>query len=111
MNKQQLVYQEKLVVAKLPNFKSRCAVCKTKITPRKGFTFHHLWYLNGERNYSDFDNDTLAYHTYLIPLIKENPNRFKLVCRNHHVILERMLRWNDASLRRLIRLVNLTRKT
>jgi len=113
MNKEQKarLYELKKSVAKL--FQYRCYVCYEHSTQKNQMVFHHKWYEQGDRTYDDFKKngypDTLAYHEYLIPIIKKNPKRFLMLCSRHHVILERMKRWNSDKLRRLVNAVKMSK--
>ncbi len=49
-------------LAKLPKFKI-CYICHCEKS-HSGMTFHHLWYLKGEKTYKDFTNP-LEYYQYL----------------------------------------------
>ena len=102
MNQREKVLAIKQALMRLPNFKSRCALCHTKKS-RSGFTFHHKRYIPGELTYSNFPN-TLSYYQYLEPLIRADPKRFMLLCSDHHQALERALRYNNTTWQRLNRL-------
>ena len=88
-------------------FKLGCYVCHAKKS-KGGMTFHHLWYEQGEKVYSDFKN-TLEYYQYLEGQIKKNPNRFLYVCSVHHQAIERLARWKGKNRERLIKAVRMTR--
>ena len=94
-------------LARLPRFKLGCFVCHSK-KARGGMTFHHLYYLNGEKNYSDFKS-TVDYYDYLAPLIRHQPERFLYVCNIHHQAITRLRRWRGANLNRMINAVKMTR--
>ena len=79
-------------------YNSECFVCHTKIGfeklkngkykligYRKGFTFHHRWYIAEKyevhhKNYSD----PLVYNQALAKLIIQDPSRFLFLCRTCH---------------------------
>lgn len=107
MNQREQVNQIKTDLARHPRFRSKCYVCHTKKS-KSGFTFHHIWYIETDKTYSDFAN-TLEYYTYLKPIIQKEPRRFLYLCSDHHQALERMARWGK-NLPRLIRAVKLTQK-
>lgn len=88
-------------------FKQGCFVCGAK-HHRQGMTFHHLWYLPGEKVYSDFKNP-LDYYKQLAPLIRKDPQRFLYVCNIHHQAIERLARWKGKNLARLVKAARMTR--
>ena len=88
-------------------FKQGCFVCHARAS-KSGMTFHHLWYLKGEKTYDDF-NSSLEYYQYLAPLIRHNPKRFLYVCNVHHQAITRLRRWRGHNLKRLIKAVRMTR--
>lgn len=102
MNQKEQVQTIKQSLMRLPRFRSRCALCHSK-KHKSGFTFHHKRYLPGELTYSNFPNP-LAYYQYLEPLVRADPNRFILLCSDHHQALERSLRYSDKTWSRLNRL-------
>jgi len=66
---------------------------------------HHIQYLDSDKIYSDFKKknskgnlipDTLAYHKYLIPVVKKDPGRFAMLCSSHHSFVGRTARWKDV---------------
>ena len=107
MNYRKLANQIKVKIAKLPNFKSRCYVCHTKKT-RKGFTFHHKWYIESDKIYKDFDNP-LQYMMYLEPIIHQEPNRFLYLDNPHHQAVERLKRFSPKNFERLVKAVRMSR--
>ena len=100
--KKKRIRDEKRRLAKL--YKSECYICHKKFG--KGFLFHHIRYVEGERTHSDFkDSDT--YNEYLCPIIEGRPKGFLLLCRNHHHILEWLKRLLPDKRQRLYRAVNM----
>lgn len=91
---------ERELVARL--FGSKCAVCLKNYG--KKFLFHHTRYKDGEMIYSDFSNTT-EYHEYLLPLIRLNPQRFRLLCVKCHYAVEALKKYKTDKLDRLIRVV------
>ena len=89
-------------VASMPQFDLKCAVCYKKFG--KYFVFHHKRYLTGDRIYSNFA-DTYSYNEYVLPVIKSDPNRFSLLCRSHHKMIEAMKRFKPETLDRAIKIV------
>lgn len=108
MNQRDALRQIKQSIAAHHRFRGRCYVCGCKKS-KSGMTFHHLYYTNTERTYSDFKNP-LEYYTYLKPIILAEPYRFLYLCSDHHQALERLCRWGDRNLSRLLRARRLTKK-
>ena len=108
MNSQQKItlVEIKTRLARLPRFKNRCYVCHAQ-TSKRGMTFHHLSYENGELTYKDFPNP-LEYYQYLSYKIKANPQRFLYVCNPHHQAIERVKRYSLTTRTRLLRAVRLS---
>lgn len=109
-NKQQQILEIKASLAQIPRFKSRCYVCHTKKS-RKGFTFHHLWYVLNDivrKNYPKNSSGTLQYYIELEPEIRKNPKRFLYVCNPHHQAITRLRMWGK-NLTRLIKAVRMTK--
>ena len=107
---QQQILEIKSSLARLPRFKSRCYVCHTKKS-RKGFTFHHLWYVLNDVIRKDFPKSlagTLQYYQKLEPLIRKDPKRFLYVCNPHHQAITRLRMWGK-NMSRLIKAVRMTR--
>lgn len=90
------------------SYKKGCFVCGAK-NHRRGMTFHHLWYLPGEKVYSDFRGNDLEYYKYLSGKIKEMPERFLYVCNIHHQAITRLARWKGKNRERLIKAVRMTK--
>jgi len=110
MTSNQQILEIKERVAKLPNFKSRCFVCQTYIAKR-GFTFHHLWYLVNDvvrKDYPDNETGTLQYYEHLEIKIYQNPKRFLYLCNIHHQAITRLLRWKGQNRQRLIQAVRMS---
>ena len=89
-----------------------CQVCEaayeTRQGRRKGFTVHHVWYVQGEKTYRDFKNVD-KYHEYLEPIVQERlaAGGFALLCLRHHYAVEEGARWEPAKFRRYSWLVQL----
>ena len=62
-------------------FDGQCFICQKKFGKR--FQFHHLWYEKNEKKWNDFSNAD-DYWEYVQVKIKENPKRFRLLCRMCH---------------------------
>ncbi len=82
--------------------KNRCYVCHKKFG--KHFTFHHKRYLASDKIYSDFKT-TYDYNLYVLPIIDKDPNRFTLLCKGHHTLVEKLKRFKPERLERLFRVV------
>ena len=85
MNKKQTLQIEKQKIAKLSRFKNRCYVCWKKFG--KYFTFHHLFYVEGEPYHANY-KDSTDYQLALLPFVKKNPKQFLLLCKVHHHFVE-----------------------
>jgi len=77
----------------IKKFQSRCWICKEKYNENIAFVLHHRKYLSNEKIYSDFKlsnnkPDRLSYYRYLIPIVKLDPNRFRLLHHKHHWMAE-----------------------
>jgi len=93
-------------------FGSKCYLCKTERTKR-GFTFHHRWYIQNDVIHSQFPKNTsgtLEYYTKLSILILDNPKRFRYLCNPCHQSFERLFRFGDKKLNSLIKERKLTIK-
>ena len=109
LNKIQQVKDIKAKLAK--KFGSKCYLCGTERTKR-GFTFHHRWYIQNDVTHSQFPKNTsgtLEYYTKLTPLIRSNPKRFRYLCNPCHQSFERIFRFGDKKLNALIKERKLTK--
>ena len=100
MSKRDIVDKLKREVAAMPQFDLKCAVCHRKFG--KYFVFHHKRYITGDKIYSDF-KDTYAYNEYVLPVIKKDPNRFALLCKKHHKVVEMLKMFRADNFERLIK--------
>ncbi len=110
MNKRLEAEKIKLRMAKHPRFKSKCYACGCKIS-KKGMTFHHLEYVFNDvvyHNYPKTAEGHLQYYKDLEPVIMKNPERFLYMCNTHHQATERLNRYGDKLLRRLLQARKLT---
>ena len=85
----------------------KCHVCGTK----RGLTFHHRWYDEGQKKYSDFGRNTegrKAYRREVERQVWANPRQFFLLCNLHHATAERLQRWKPKTLGSLIEVIKLT---
>jgi len=89
--------KEKELVAKL--FKSQCYVCHRPFG--KGFTFHHRFYTEGEKVYSDFKT-TRSYLEYLLPLVRKTPIQYRLLCQKDHWWITWLGKFNRDKLNRIV---------
>jgi len=102
--KRMRIINEKREVAKL--FNSVCFVCGRRYG--KGFAFHHLFYVEGEKTFSDF-GDTYNYHEYVLPIIRDRIKGFLLVCKTHHHLIEWICKFGEKNRNNLYRAVSLTK--
>ena len=108
MNAKEKVNQIKQELAKLRPFRSGCYVCGVKMH-RRGMTFHHKDYRNGELTYKDFKKNVLGYYEYLKPIILKNPERFLYLCTPHHQAVEQLKRFSQQRFEALVRAVRMSR--
>lgn len=138
---QKLDYIHKLKVdtAKDRRFKSRCRRCKERIRNKtymkrhhmvsRGFTFHHIFYYDGQLTRHDFkaikgvttkiDSD-VRYQEEVTSQVRKEKTQFWFLCNTHHQGIERFIKYNEKNLRgmtrdaiycmRMQRLVNSGRK-
>ena len=92
------MYKKKKLVAD-KYFEGICFICRKKYG--RGFTFHHLTYVLGERIYRDFP-DTIKYNLYILPIVSKNPERFMLLCKKHHTSVTRLKQYSKSTLIRLL---------
>ena len=86
-------------------FQSRCWLCQDKCREGKYFVIHHRKYKDGEKIYSDFPN-RYEYMKYLEPIVRKEPERFRLLHSRCHVAVERLRRYKPANRKRLVILAN-----
>jgi len=89
-------------------YKSRCFVCLKKVK-EKGFTIHHLRYIENDIIHSNYKNRD-RYYEDLQVMVRLNPNRFMLLCNTHHQSVERLNRFSLENRKRLMRAVKLSMK-
>ena len=89
-------------IAAKSQFDLKCKVCHKKFG--KHFTFHHKRYLASDKIYSDFKT-TYDYNLYVLPIIDKDPNRFVLLCKGHHTLVEKLKRFKLDKLERLFKVV------
>lgn len=105
MNKKQQLKELKNKIASLPIFGKKCFFCGCRKS-RKGFTFHHRWYLKeGDVISSDpkykprNDSNNLQYYLDLEPLIEKCPVRFRYLCNTCHHSYSMIFRYSDEKLK------------
>ena len=98
MNQNEIIYAKKLECA--PLFSSRCFCCHKKFG--KGFVFHHKYYSNQGKVYTD-----KGYHDVIYDEIKKNPFQFLLLCVKCHFIVEKLKRMNPTRLNRIVKVVRM----
>jgi hypothetical protein len=84
---------------------SKCYVCHRKFG--KGFTFHHKYYVPGEKTYRDFENGD-DYNEYIVKIVEKNPKQFLLLCFKHHFTIEQLKRFKKETLERIIKAVRMS---
>jgi len=92
------MYKKKKLVAEA-FFRNECFVCRKAYG--RGFTYHHLSYVFGEKIYRDFP-DTIKYNLYILPIVAKNPERFMLLCKKHHTAVTRLKQYAKNTLLRLL---------
>jgi len=102
LGKKEIYEKAKHAVASLPQFDLKCGVCHKKFG--KYFVFHHKRYLTGDKIYSAF-KDSYSYNEYVLPIIKSDPDRFSLLCRKHHRVVEMMKMFKPETFNRLVKIV------
>ena len=105
VTKRDTVNEQMRKTAKNRRFHSRCFVCWKKYG--KGFHFHHLWYVEGEPMYRDYNSST-DYRIAVIPYIQKSPQQFLLLCTAHHRMVEWLSKMGAVKFRRLSRARRLT---
>lgn len=112
MNKRQLIEEIKTKLGKIILGKGKCFVCGCRISKR-GMTIHHLEYIFNDVIHSNYkprnDTNTLRYYTDLEPLVRDRPKRFMYLCNTHHQALERINRYNDKTLKKLLQAKKMTK--
>lgn len=83
-------------------FSSKCFFCGTRYS-KKGWVFHHRYYLKTDVVYSNYGNDKLQYHKDLEIEIKKNPKRFRYLCNTCHQGFERMMRYGDKKFNKMVK--------
>jgi len=89
-------------------FRSRCWICNGKYNQKEAFVIHHRDYNKTEKIYSDFKTtdgklDKLSYYRYLIPIVKQNPKRFRLLHHKHHWLAESWARFKLENFERCVK--------
>ncbi|HEC64558.1 hypothetical protein LCGC14_1663690 [marine sediment metagenome] len=112
MNKRLLSEEIKTRIGKKVHGRGKCYVCGCRISKR-GMTIHHLEYIFNDivhKNYKPRnDSNTLRYYTDLEPLTIENPKRFMYLCNPCHTSVEKLNRFGDKKLGRLLKARRLTK--
>jgi len=111
MNQKDKIYLLKWDVAGLPRFKRYCNVCRSPMRPSLGFVFHHCEYVKDDKTWRDFRDadgkyglkEQLEYTRYIIVVIRKEPRRFLLLCHKDHYALEKLKRYSDLRLKRLLK--------
>ena len=85
-------------------FRNKCAVCGTRIS-KKGMTIHHMWYIFNDvvyHNYPKTVEGKYKYYAQLKPIVEKEPKRFRYLCNTDHQSLERLFRYGDKKLNKLL---------
>lgn len=104
MNRKEQVFKLKEEAAK--KYGSKCFVCGRKFG--KGFTFHHKYYVEGEKYYKDFANGE-DYNEYIVKIVKRNPKQFLLLCYRHHFTVEMFKKYKKETLKKLLSAVKMSK--
>lgn len=110
MNKRLEAEEIKQNCAKLIGY-DKCFVCGCK-KARGGMTVHHLEYVFDDVTYKKYPrNDTgkLQYYIDLYKMVELNPKRFMFLCNKHHQALERLNRYSDKILNKLLKALKKTK--
>ncbi len=99
------IYKEKKKVAD-DLFDGRCDGCKRSYG--RGFAYHHKVYVLGEKTYRDF-KDTVSYNRYLLPIVRQRPRDFSLLCKQCHHVITRLSRYHRDKFDRIVKIVNESR--
>lgn len=86
-------------------FGSKCYFCGAKKSS-KGMVFHHRWYIKNDVTYDQFPKGvkgSLEYNKKLSVEIKKNPKRFRYLCVPCHQAFERLLRYGDSKLNKMMK--------
>lgn len=90
-------------------YNNRCFICRRNVGNGKRFLYHHLWYGDGDKKYSNFKNDRLGYAEYIRDRIRKNPKQFKLLCVGCHQSITLRGKWSKDKLERFVQVVLETR--
>ena len=94
--RKRILIQYKKMVA-LEILGGRCYICHRKYG--KGFTFHHIRY--EKASYRDFKTAE-DYSLFVCAEVQEDPERFALLCRPHHHVIEMLKRYKQDKFDRLM---------
>jgi len=111
MNKLNEIKQQRKKIAEILG--GRCKVCCKKFG--KAFHFHHVVYRLGEKTYKDFESSKsiknwIEYTEYILPIIKQYPKEFELLCQKHHRFVEMLIALKGNKFKKLITIVKRSRK-
>jgi len=90
MNRKDKIKIHREHVAHLLGYK--CFLCHKKFG--KNFHFHHVEHRKGEKKLSDFKEHSSNqknwedYQEYVLPIIEKFSDKFELLCREHHRLIE-----------------------
>lgn len=112
MNKRLQTEEIKTRLGKIIIGGGKCFVCGCRISKR-GMVIHHLWYIFNDVVYKNYkprnDTNTLRYYTDLEPLVIEDNKRFMYLCNPCHTSVEKLNRFGDKKLGKLLKARKLTK--
>jgi len=86
-------------------YHSKCYFCGCK-WHKKGMVFHHRKYIPNDviyKNYPSSLQGRIQYHLDLEVEIKKDPKRFRYLCNQDHQAFEKLMRFSDKKLNKLLR--------
>lgn len=87
-----------------------CFVCGCK-KAKKGMTVHHLEYIFDDVKYNNYPRTAdghLKYYKALLVAVEDTPERFMFLCNVHHQALERLNRYRETTLDKLLEALSFT---
>ena len=100
MNRQEKIKLKRKEIAIMLG--NKCQVCYKNFG--SGFTFHHIEYTVGEKTQRDFKN-SIDYQEFMCDIIPQRLDDFCILCKGHHLVLERLKRLKLDKIERLFDLV------
>ena len=87
-----------------------CAVCGRDQSDVRALQIHHMWYVSGDvvmGNYKSSRRD--EYHRDLYEYVKREPQRFRLLCSNCHLVVGHWHTYSDDKRRGLLQMARVMR--